>query len=582
MGTMAKVGGMLFGTFVFCALTMAPAGAEFRGITIVAKDQILAEPLVTEAAPSRTSSHALVIGINAYDNGWPRLSNATKDAELVAEELRHRGFDVTLRTDLNGRQLEQALREFFVVKGRDPEARLFVWYAGHGYTEDREGYLVPKDASHPSAGSEFFLQALPIRRFGEYMRLAQARQAFAVFDSCFAGTIFSIEEDRPPAAIVPSADLPVRQFLTSGDANQTVSDDGTFRRLFLGALRGEEPADRDADGYLTGTELSLFMSQRIAGLTQSRQTPRYGTLRDEEFGRGDFIFRVSEPTRIAAAPVQRGDDTPPPTRRPDPEIVAAVQKLLKELGHIPGAADGLLGPRTRAAIRSYQSDHGQAVDGEISQALLESLRRSVEGSADPAIEVAEAEVVEAEVSEAETLEPPLKLAPALKQPPPLSFKPPSAPAMQHPAPPMELQMFAGAPDAGPYPSTAGYGENCRKISRVSYHRGRAVEVGGRLCYDAQGRGYILRGSRYLNSAGGLPLDRQVVDTLMASLMAPPHRPMPDLGPSSMGVRARTVSTVPTPVGFRPVCRPVPRPGVPPQLMPKACLGPDGVWRLTPF
>ncbi len=573
MGTMAKVGGMLFGALVFCALTLAPAGADVRGITIVAKDQAMAEPLVTEAAPAHTSSHALVIGINAYDNGWPRLSNATKDAKLVAEELRHRGFDVTLRTDLNGRQLERALREFFVVKGRDPEARLFVWFAGHGYTEDGEGYLVPKDASHPSAGSDFFLHALPIRRFGEYMRLAQARQAFAVFDSCFAGTIFSIEEDRPPAAIVPSAELPVRRFLTSGDANQTVSDDGTFRRLFLSALRGEEPADRDADGYLTGSELSLFMSQRITGLTQSRQTPRYGTLRDAEFGRGDFVFRVSEPTRIAAAPVHRGEDTPPPTRRPDPEIVAAVQKLLQELGHIPGSADGLLGPRTRAAIRSYQSDHGLAIDGEISHALLESLRRSVEGPAEPA---------PVEVAEVEAVKPPLILAPAVQQPLTPTFKRPPATVIQRPAPLPELQMFAGAADASPFPATPGYGENCRKISRVSYHRGRAVEVGGRLCYDAQGRGYILRGSRYLNSAGGLPLDRQVVDTLMASLVAPPRQAMPDFGPSAIGVRARPVSTVPTPVGFRPVCRPVPRPGVPPQLMPKACLGPDGVWRLTPF
>jgi hypothetical protein len=384
METMAKVGGLLITAAVFCALTTAPVQAEFRGITVVPNGQAAGDSLqdgspVERTSPSYSSSHALVIGINAYDKGWPRLSNATKDAELVGEELRHRGFDVTLRTDLDAEQLEQTLKEFFIVKGRDPEARLFVWFAGHGYTEQSEGYLVPTDAPHPSAGADFYLQALPIRRFGEYMRLARAKQVFAVFDSCFAGTIFGIEQDGRPPEIASSGTLPVRQFLTSGDADQTVSDDGTFRRLFLQALRGEEPADGNEDGYLTGNELSLFMSERMGRLTQWRQTPRYGTLRDEAYDRGDFIFQISEPTRFAAASVQRGNETAPATTRPAPATVTAVQRLLRELGHIPGSADGLVGPRTRAAIRSYQSDHGLAVDGEISEALLESLRRSVDG-----------------------------------------------------------------------------------------------------------------------------------------------------------------------------------------------------------
>jgi peptidoglycan hydrolase-like protein with peptidoglycan-binding domain len=582
MGTMAKVGGLLFAIMVLSTWTTAPAGAEIRGITIVPKDQAIAdspaeESLVERTAPAHGSSHALVIGINAYDKGWPRLSNATKDAELVTEELRHRGFEVTLRTDLDSEQLEEALREFFVVKGRDPEARLFIWFAGHGYTEDGEGYLVPRDAPHPSAGSDFYLQALPIRRFGEYMRMARAKQAFAVFDSCFAGTIFSIEHDKRPSAVAPSADMPVRQFLTSGDAEQTVSDDGTFRRLFLRALRGEEPADRDEDGYLTGTELSLFMSERMTDLTEWRQTPRYGTLHGDEFDRGDFIFPLSAPTMVAAAEVQRGSEATPAVRRPDPEIVAAAQRLLRELGHIPGAADGLLGPRTRAAIRSYQSDHGLTVDGEVSGTLLESLRRSVDGTAVPV--VADAEAAEPAVTDTETVKPALDVARVLER---LRSREPDRPdpVAEDPAP--EDRVVARVPEERAYPPMPSYAENCRKISRVSYLRGRAVEVGGRLCYDARGRGYILRGSRYLNSAGGLPLDRQAVNRLMASLEAPPPQPVSNAVLSPMAVRTRPVSTVPTTLGYRLVCRPVHRPGVPPQRSPKACLGADGVWRVTPY
>jgi peptidoglycan hydrolase-like protein with peptidoglycan-binding domain len=52
----------------------------------------------------------------------------------------------------------------------------------------------------------------------------------------------------------------------------------------------------------------------------------------------------------------------------------AVQEALQAKGYRPGAADGLLGPRTRAAIRRYQQDYGLPVTGEVSLALLNHLR----------------------------------------------------------------------------------------------------------------------------------------------------------------------------------------------------------------
>ena len=56
-----------------------------------------------------------------------------------------------------------------------------------------------------------------------------------------------------PPAITRATTLPVRQFLTSGDAEQKVSDDGMFRKLFVRALKGEERADANDDGYMTAS-----------------------------------------------------------------------------------------------------------------------------------------------------------------------------------------------------------------------------------------------------------------------------------------------------------------------------------------
>lgn len=41
-----------------------------------------------------------------------------------------------------------------------------------------------------------------------------------------------------------------------------------------------------------------------------------------------------------------------------------LQRRLQALGHDPGAIDGLLGPRSRAALRAYQADHGLPESGE--------------------------------------------------------------------------------------------------------------------------------------------------------------------------------------------------------------------------
>ena len=285
------IGVMLAGLGLAAA---AEASSDSRGLKVPLKASEARDAKVTEEVELYGSSHALVIGIDNYTNGWPRLSNAIADARAVADELRRKGFSVTLRTDLKSSELEQVFKAFFIDKGADPDSRLFVWYAGHGHTENGEGFLIPADAPRPDAGRQFKFKALPMRRFGEYVRLAESKHAFAVFDSCFSGTVFESARALPPAAVTRATTLPVRQFLTSGDAGQTVSDDGTFRKLFIRALRGEERADANGDGFVTASEMGLFLTDRVTNLTRSKQTPRYGKLRDADWDRGDFVFALGQ------------------------------------------------------------------------------------------------------------------------------------------------------------------------------------------------------------------------------------------------------------------------------------------------
>ena len=280
--------GFSFFFLSFFAMLTSPGTAGDRGIAVLARPHI-ALPI---NQPHYTSSHALVIGIDNYSNGWPRLRNAVKDAELIAAEMAQRGFEVTLRKNSTARELKEIFEQFYAGKGADPAARLFVWYAGHGHTIDGEGYLVPADAPLPSARPlGFKLRALNMRRFGDYVRLAQAKHSYTVFDSCFGGAVFSSTRG---IAVTPRRQ-PAHHFLTAGTADQKVADDGGFRRLFLRALRGQEKADANNDQFLTTSELGGFMSARYGKMTDGRQTPRSGSLQSNPSSERGFVFSLTPP-----------------------------------------------------------------------------------------------------------------------------------------------------------------------------------------------------------------------------------------------------------------------------------------------
>ncbi|MDP6652717.1 MAG: caspase family protein, partial [Gammaproteobacteria bacterium] len=272
------------------SFSLTAIAATERGISIQLRASEATDAPVSETVQLYNKSYALVIGIDDYTSGWPRLSMAVQDAEAVAEGLREKGFEVILAKNLNSSQLRERLRSFFAIKGSDPDARLLLWFAGHGHTINGEGFLVPVDA--PIATQpEFLVSALHMRDFGGLVRLAESKHVLSIFDSCFSGTIFTARSGSAPPAITAKTIKPVRQFLTSGDGGQQVRDDGSYRKLFLRAINGEDSrADPNRDGYVTGEELGLYLSQSMADLTQAAQIPKSGKLHDVDYNQGDFVF----------------------------------------------------------------------------------------------------------------------------------------------------------------------------------------------------------------------------------------------------------------------------------------------------
>ncbi len=59
--------------------------------------------------------------------------------------------------------------------------------------------------------------------------------------------------------------------------------------------------------------------------------------------------------------------------------VKNAQSVLNKLGYNAGPADGIMGPSTRGAIRTYQSDRGLAVTGNLTRDLFERMQADLSG-----------------------------------------------------------------------------------------------------------------------------------------------------------------------------------------------------------
>jgi hypothetical protein len=77
---------------------------------------------------------------------------------------------------------------------------------------------------------------------------------------------------------------------------------------------------------------------------------------------------------LLAPAVETEPPRPMDTPRDPANLLRAIQEALSTAGHNAGPPDGQMGPRTRAAIQSYQRANGLAVDGVPSAALLRHLQ----------------------------------------------------------------------------------------------------------------------------------------------------------------------------------------------------------------
>jgi hypothetical protein len=241
-----------------------------------------------------SNSWALVIGINQYKTASP-LFYAVNDAEEVRNALiNDLGFpegNVTCLTD-DVATKENILRAFmrFISDQVDSDDRIFVFFAGHGFTytgiHGEVGFLVPFDADMRDFST--FIRWDELTRNTDLIR---AKHMLFIMDACYGG--LALTRSLQPGSTRFLKDMMLRysrQVLTAGKADEEVADSGgplpdhsVFTGHLLEAVRGKAFTEQ---GVLTANGLMSYVYGKVANDKNSRQTPHYGYFD----GDGDFIL----------------------------------------------------------------------------------------------------------------------------------------------------------------------------------------------------------------------------------------------------------------------------------------------------
>jgi hypothetical protein len=259
--------------------------------------------------------HALLIGNSQYeDRRWAALYDIPAQLRALELGLANHFDKVEVVQNLPTERLRQKINSFIREYGNDSNARLFIYYAGHGYTEvirnETRGFITGIDTPSIDGSSRAYdaarRNAISMTEIKAPLSDAVAKHILFVFDSCFAGTIFTTRSTYdPPRTYTPDVvkqllEKPSRDFITAGRANERVPANSPISGFFIAALNGQ--ADRYGHGVVSARELHSYLRDRVLQMGIDL-TPQQGRLPEPDFAEGEFLFRVMRPPQPLRPPV---------------------------------------------------------------------------------------------------------------------------------------------------------------------------------------------------------------------------------------------------------------------------------------
>lgn len=286
-------------------------------------------------SPDYSGSHALLIGINTYQNLAP-LSYAVNDVNAVAAVLENTlGFEkecihILINEDATRDAIMRSYLSYVDATSVGENDRIFIFFAGHGHTvpgsRGDTGFLVPVDGELDDLST--------LIRWDELTRnseLVRAKHMFFVMDACYGG--LALQRSPIPAGSLRLLDSMrqrfARQVLTAGKGDEPVADgNGTrpgnsiFTAHLLDALEG---MGTSTEGVITANGVMSYVYEKVGSDPLSKQTPDYGAIE----GDGNFIFLPYQREKSKEQAVSEEQLVQIPPSPPD-EIKTTTAELVDE------------------------------------------------------------------------------------------------------------------------------------------------------------------------------------------------------------------------------------------------------------
>ncbi len=231
---------------------------------------------------------AVIIGINKYNNSeYEPLDFAIRDAQAIKEQIVKMGFDKVIEIPEANATRAGILRvladELPYILGQNDA--LFVYFAGHGDTEElkggeMEGYILPRDAKKKNYRGT----AISMEKIREVIKRYKAKHILLVFDSCYSGygaIPKTVNKSSHPHDTV--------QIITAGGKNETAGEDsklrhGIFTKTILDAFSNKSLYSDD--GIILASDIGHFVKKEVSRQTDGKQNPQFRYIE----GEGDFKF----------------------------------------------------------------------------------------------------------------------------------------------------------------------------------------------------------------------------------------------------------------------------------------------------
>ncbi|MCX7026543.1 MAG: SUMF1/EgtB/PvdO family nonheme iron enzyme [Spirochaetes bacterium] len=191
------------------------------------------------AAQGTAKDHrlALLIGNAAYQKN--ALANPANDAKDLGALLAEAGFATMIRTDLDNRGMETAVKEF--AASLRPGDTALVFYAGHGVEADNANFLVPVDNAKIESEADLKYGAYNASRILEELSARRVGLAILILDACRNNPLPSRGAGSRGLAVM-AAPTQTESVIVYSTAPGTTAADGAGRNsVFTRSLLAELP-----------------------------------------------------------------------------------------------------------------------------------------------------------------------------------------------------------------------------------------------------------------------------------------------------------------------------------------------------